>query len=142
MNFALTGTYHGSSTNTPIAIENLRYSGATPTVFYTQSILKSRKIIANDKLILEPCWMYVIHYKDVQVYYFDALMPYYIENEGIEATNEQLETLVLQTHKKLQAEWNYRKTTEVNFFPSVPDLTTDETQIAVENLKQTFSAEL
>lgn len=141
MKLILKGTTSNGSHATPIAIDNLRNSGATPKVFTNTYYFSSRKVIDNGKEVLEPKWEYMIFYKEVEVYFFDSEMPYYIEEEHIPITKEQCEDVVKNTYKELQRSWEKRRDTEVNFFPSVADLTNETLDLAVRELMKTLEYE-
>ncbi|MBN8701411.1 MAG: hypothetical protein J0L54_17520 [Chitinophagales bacterium] len=141
MKFTLKGTFSSGSHSEPTAIEQIRYSGQDATKFFTQQFFSSRKSIEFGKLILETKWDFEVLYQTAQIYWMDAETPYYIEDESISSTQSECEEIIKYTHKRLQDSWEKRRETEVNFFPSVPDLTNSEIEIAVEDLRKTLSSE-
>lgn len=138
MNFTFCGSYHGGSRNTPLSMEVLRNAGANPSVFTSKYYFNSRLSTREEKKVVEPIWQYYIFYNNVEVYWIDSEMPYYITEEEVLPTIEQCEYIVRETYKRLQEVWEKRKQSEANFFPSVPEITTKALDLAVQDLMKTL----
>jgi hypothetical protein len=142
MDLSLTGGGNNGSHYSPITIDNLRQSGANPTVFNNRITFSSMKLIRDDSPVLESLWQYWIFYKDVEAYWFDSGLAYSITNEHIPVTLEQCEGIVKHTYQRLQSTWEERKNNEVNFFPSIQDITLEALNLAVQELMKTLVDEL
>ncbi len=129
---------HGSQ-HAPVTLDTVkRYSDL---VFENLHSFTSWKEKQGDKTILHANWKHFVMFHGVEVYNFNSSVHCYIEEEEIKANEEQCSDIIDKTHEDLRTEWEKHRVAEVNFFPSLLPLSTEEKPLFVAHLMKTLNGE-
>lgn len=132
---------HGSS-HAPVTIEEIQRFPLGQLKFDNLHSFESRKVNDFGNVKLQTNWTHYVMLQGREVYRFHSSMNCDIEDEAIPATEEQCIEMIIKSHEDLRIQWEKHRQEEVNFFPSLVPLTTEQTHLFASQLIQTLNDEI
>lgn len=138
MILSLNYTGHGSNYTATI-LEQLANLGLGNITFENFLFLSCRKRLIADRIEFDVQFINHVGCKGIAVYQFHVYIDGSIKEDNIPATEQQAKEVLELAYKHLKEQWEIRRETEVNIFPSLLPLTDEQVEIFVAHLIQNLN---